>query len=116
MTRRGLTLLEVVLATALLALAATGLAAAVSAITRPADGSHADSHDLAAAIDEVLRAPARYTLDPALIAASGRGSLELEGATIQIVLKSRSGRGAWLEFASGDQRVARWVRVPEERP
>ncbi|MEQ9097076.1 MAG: prepilin-type N-terminal cleavage/methylation domain-containing protein [Phycisphaerales bacterium] len=115
MTRRGLTLLEVVLATALLALAATGVASAVSSITRPVEGSHADIHELAAAIEEVLRDPARYELDAAAITAHGQGTLMLDDATIQIVLKTRSGRGAWLEFAQGDQRIARWVRVPEER-
>lgn len=116
MTRRGLTLLEVVLATALLALAATGVASAVSSITRPVEGAHADIHELAATIDEVLRDPARYGLDPTRIVASGRGTLVLDDATIQITLKARSDRGAWLEFAQGEQRIARWVRVPESRP
>lgn len=116
MTRRGLTLLEVVLATALLALAATGVASAVSSITRPGGGAHADMHELAATIDAVLRDPARYELDAAAIVASGRGALVLDDATIQITLKTRSVRGAWLEFAHGDQRIARWVRVTEQRP
>ncbi|MEQ8845667.1 MAG: prepilin-type N-terminal cleavage/methylation domain-containing protein [Phycisphaerales bacterium] len=116
MTRRGLTLLEVVLATALLALAATGVASAVSSITRPVEGPRADVRELAAIIDEVLRDPARYELDATAIVASGRGALVLDDATIQITLKTLSGRGAWLEFAQGDQRIARWVRVPEARP
>ena len=116
MTRRGLTLLEVVLAIALLALAATGVASAISSITRPVEGAHADMHALAVAVDEVLRDPTRYQFDSTAIVANGRGTLELDGATIRIVLKTRSGRGAWLEFVQSDQRIARWVRVPEERP
>lgn len=116
MTRRGLTLLEVVLATALLAMAATGVASAVSSITRPVEGPRADMRELAAIIDDLLREPARYELDATAIVASGRGTLVLDEATIQITLKTRSGRGAWLEFAQGGQRIARWVRVPEERP
>ncbi|MFI4883199.1 MAG: prepilin-type N-terminal cleavage/methylation domain-containing protein [Phycisphaerales bacterium JB064] len=116
MTRRGLTLLEVVLATALLALAATGVASAVSSITRPTEESHADFSQLATIVDEVLRNPALFKFDSTTIVANGRGTLELDGATIQIVLKTRSGRGAWLEFVQGNQRIARWVRVPEERP
>lgn len=116
MTRRGLTLLEVVLATALLALATTGMASAVSSITRPIEQPSDNLHGLAAIIDEVLRDPARYELDTGAIAASGHGSLDLDGTTIRITLKARSGRGAWMEFRQGDQRVARWVRVPEERP
>lgn len=116
MTRRGLTLLEVVLATALLALAAAGMASAVSSITRPIAQPSDNLHGLAAIIDEVLRNPARYDLDTGAIAASGHDTLDLDGVSIQITLKARSGRGAWMEFALGDQRVARWVRVPEERP
>ena len=116
MTRRGLTLLEVVLATALLALAATGVASAVSSITRPIEQPSDNLHGLAAIIDEVLRNPARYDLDTGAIAARGQGSLDLDGASIRITLKTRSGRGAWMEFAHGDQRIARWVRVPEARP
>lgn len=116
MTRRGLTLLEVVLATALLALAATGMASAVSSITRPAAQPEAEIYELAAIVDEVLRDPARHELDTDAIAAGGQGSLSIVGVTIQITLKTRSGRGAWLEFRQGEQRIARWVRLPEARP
>ncbi|MFI4915136.1 MAG: prepilin-type N-terminal cleavage/methylation domain-containing protein [Phycisphaerales bacterium JB060] len=116
MTRHGLTLLEVVLATALLALAATGVASAVSSITRPIEVPRADLHELAATIDEVLRDPARYEFDAAAIAATGQGSLNLNGVIIQITVKTRSGRGAWLEFREGEQWIARWVRLPEDRP
>jgi hypothetical protein len=113
MTGRGLTLLEVVLATALLTLAATGVASAVSAIARPAERPHAGFHHLAETVDEVLRDPVRYELDTAAIVASGHGTLDVDGASFQITLKARSGRGAWLEFAYNEQQVARWVRVPE---
>lgn len=116
MTRRGLTLLEVVLATALLALAATGMASAVGSITRPDFQPKTDLYVLADTIDEVLRDPARHQLDASAIAATGRGSLNLDGVIIEITVKTRSGRGAWLEFHEGDRRVARWVRLPEDRP
>lgn len=116
MTRRGLTLLEVVLATALLALAATGMASAVGAITRPDPRPAVDIYGFADAIDEVLRDPARHRLDTSAIAASGRGTLNLDGEIIQITTKSRSGRGVWLEFREGERRIARWIRLPEERP
>ena len=116
MTRRGLTLLEVVLATALLALAATGMASAVGSITRTDSEPNIDMYVLADTIDKVLRDPARHQLDASAIAATGRGSLNLDGAIIQITVKTRSGRGAWLEFQEGDRRVARWVRLPEDRP
>ncbi|UYV13686.1 MAG: prepilin-type N-terminal cleavage/methylation domain-containing protein [Phycisphaera sp.] len=115
MTRRGLTLLEVVLATALLALAATGMASIVSSITRPTAQPEAEIYELAAIVDEVLQSPARHDFDTSAVAASGQGSLNIDGSTIQITLKTRSGRGAWLEFRQGEQRIARWVRLPEAR-
>ncbi|MCW5757965.1 MAG: prepilin-type N-terminal cleavage/methylation domain-containing protein [Phycisphaeraceae bacterium] len=116
MTRRGLTLLEVVLATALLALAVAGVASAMSSITRPSAQPSVEVHTLASMIDDVLQNPSRHAFDASAIAKSGRGSLELDGITIGVTLKTRSGRGAWMEFAHGGQRIARWVSVPEERP
>lgn len=116
MTRRGLTLLEVVLATALLALASIGMASALGSITRPVAQPASDVHVLADAIDEVLRDPARHHLDAGAIAATGHGLLSLDGTTVQITVMTRSGRGAWLEFREGKLRIARWVRVPEVRP
>ena len=116
MTRRGLTLLEVVLATALLAMAAVGVASAVSAITPSAERRDANPGELTGIVDAALRDPVRSGLDPAAIAASGRGVLRVDEITIEVTLESRSGRGAWMVFHLGDQHVARWVRVPEVRP
>jgi|GEM_PF-5023712 len=116
MTRRGLTLLEVLLATALLALAATGMASAVDSITRPAFQPEASIHELAASIDNVLRNPVQHNLDITALAAGGQGSINLDGVTVQITVRIRSGRGAWVEFHRDEQRIARWVRVTEARP
>ncbi|NRA57220.1 MAG: prepilin-type N-terminal cleavage/methylation domain-containing protein [Phycisphaerales bacterium] len=116
MTRRGLTLLEVVLAVALLALAAGGVASAVSAIVQPADRIPPNPGMLAATVDEVLRNPERHEFDAIEVTSSGRGVLRVDGVAIEVTLKARSGRGAWLEFSRRDQQIARWVRVPEPRP
>ena len=116
MTRRGLTLLEVVLATALLALTAGGAASAVSAILQPIDRVQTDPITLVAAVDEILRNPARHEFDPGAVAASGRGALRVDEMHIDMALDARSGRGAWIVFTLEGQHIARWVRVPEAQP
>jgi len=116
MTRRGLTLLEVVLAIALLTLAASGVASAVSAIARPMDVVASDPTDLAAIVDEVLRNPTRYEFDASVVAAHGRDLLQVDGVAIDVTLEARSGRGAWMAFALDGGEIVRWVRVPEARP
>ncbi|WP_458789225.1 hypothetical protein [Adonisia turfae] len=115
MTRPGLTLLEVVLAIALLALAAGGVASAISAIAQPTDVVAPDPTALSATVAEVLRDPGRYEFDARVVAAEGRDLLRVDGVAIDVTLQARSGRGAWMAFALDGGKIVRWVRVPEAR-
>ncbi len=116
MTRSGLTLLEVVLATALLALATVAIASVMSAIPTPSDTSSHFTPGFASSIDDVLRDPSRYELNLGEIAKIGLGEFDLGDRPIQVSLQARSGRGAWLEFSNGVQSTARWILMPQESP
>ncbi len=124
MTRHGLTLLEVVLATALLALAATGVASAIAGITQghenPVGLQGSDTvrlDQLSAIVNELVRSPTAYGFDAAGMAAGGEVLLPVRDLDLTITARGRGGHdqeGMWFEFASGNQSVARWLRVQED--
>jgi len=125
MTRHGMTLLEVVLATALLALAASGIAATMAGVARPDSATRGiqAAREIAAVArlaDTVLSNPAIYGFEPRAIAERGGGAIRIERGVRDLALDvtfiERSGRGGWFGFAHDDRSVARWVRLPETQP
>ncbi|UYV13459.1 MAG: prepilin-type N-terminal cleavage/methylation domain-containing protein [Phycisphaera sp.] len=122
MNRRAMTLLEVVMATALLAIAASGIATAMAGITRSNSdlGVTQPPSGVARVADRVLSNPAVFRFDPIKIAADGSGTIAIdetgEPIRLEITFLQRSGHGAWLAFSFDGQTTARWIRLPEAQP